>query len=75
MKNNMAINKQTYGKACRTNRHETTGQQTGHKETYLKGLYKCPEQNTNRVTLAQEFDQTSCSKQSEEADIDEVFLC
>ena len=42
--------------------------------TYLEGLNECPKQDPDGVALAQQFDQPSCSEQSKEADIDEVFL-
>ena len=37
-------------------------------------LHKSPEKNSDCVALSQKFDQTSCSEQSQEANIEEVFL-
>jgi hypothetical protein len=43
-------------------------------KSYLKRLNKCPEKNSDGVTLSQELDQTSSSKESQKSDIDEIFL-
>ena len=42
--------------------------------SYFERLYKCPEQNSDGVTLSQEFDETSSSEQTKKSYVDEIFL-
>jgi hypothetical protein len=37
-------------------------------------LYESPEENSDSVTLTQQLDESSSSEESQEADIDEIFL-
>ena len=43
-------------------------------ESYFKWLYESPEENSDSVTLTQQLDESSSSEESQEADIDEIFL-
>ena len=43
-------------------------------KSYLKRLNECPEQNSDGVTLSQQFDQPSRSEESQESDVDKIFL-
>jgi len=43
-------------------------------ESYFKRLYESPEENSDSVTLTQQLDESSSSEESQEADIDEIFL-
>ena len=40
----------------------------------LKTLHECPEEDPDGVSLPQQFDQSRCSEQSEESNIEKVFL-
>jgi hypothetical protein len=42
--------------------------------TDLKRLNKGPEQNSNGVALTQELDETGSPEQSQESNVDEIFL-
>ena len=46
--------------------------QTGGAD--LKTLHEGPEENPDGVALSQQLDQPGCSEQSEEANVEEVFL-
>lgn len=41
---------------------------------YLEGLDKCPQQDADGLSLSQQLDETSCSEQSQEAQVDKVVL-
>ena len=43
-------------------------------KSYLKRLNECPEQNSDGVALSQQFDQPSRSEESQESDVDKIFL-
>ena len=45
----------------------------GHQDN-LKTLNEGPEENPDGVSLSQQLDQPGCSEQSEEANVEEVFL-
>ena len=46
--------------------------QTGGAD--LKTLHEGPEENPDGVALSQQLDQPGCSEQSEEANVEKVFL-
>ena len=41
---------------------------------YLEGLYECPEEDPDGVSLPQQLDQSGGPEQTEEAHVEEVFL-
>ena len=50
------------------------GHRSVKNNNYLEGLYKCPEEDANGVSLPQQLDQTGGPEQAQKSNIEEVFL-